>query len=80
MNSSLLLRVQGDVKYTSNQQSPILKMPILKNLKIVVGDTNLKLEFSQVWVRCKFQLGDDITIYGIDGEAEDNNNLAYLVC
>ncbi|MEH1932217.1 MAG: hypothetical protein V7L14_00455 [Nostoc sp.] len=79
MNSSLSLRVQGDVKYTSNQQSPTPKMPILKFLRIVAGDTNLESEFSQVWVFRKFQLGDEVTIYAIDGETEDNNNLVYLV-
>lgn len=80
MNSFSSLRVQGDVKYTSNQQSPTPKVAILKNLRIVAGDTNLESEFSQVWVLRKYQLGDEVTIYGIDGETEDNNNLVYLVC
>ncbi|MEH2240809.1 hypothetical protein [Nostoc sp.] len=68
------------MKYISNQQSPTPKVAILKFLKIVAGDTNLKLEFSQVWLLCKFQLGDEVTLYGIDAETEDNNNLVYLVC
>ncbi|MEH2419955.1 MAG: hypothetical protein V7K48_03100 [Nostoc sp.] len=55
-------------------------MAILKNLRIVAGDTNLELEFSQVWVLHKYQLSYEVTIYGIDGETEDNNNLVYLVC
>ncbi|MEH2241254.1 hypothetical protein [Nostoc sp.] len=80
MNSFSSLRVQGDVKYTSNQQSPTPKVAILKNLRIVAGDTNLESEFSQVWVLREFQLGGEVTIYGIDGETEDNNNLVYLVC
>ncbi|WP_292837962.1 hypothetical protein [Nostoc sp. JL33] len=80
MNSSSSLRVQGDVKYISNQQSPTPKVAILKNFRIVAEDTNLKLEFSQVWILCEFQLGGEVTIYGIDRETEDNNNLAYLVC
>lgn len=36
MNSFLLFRVQGDMKYTSNQQSPSPKAAILNFLKVVV--------------------------------------------
>jgi hypothetical protein len=63
MNSSSLLRVQGDLKYTSNQQSPTHKVAILKFLRLVAGDTSLGSEFSQVWVLHKFQLGDELTNY-----------------
>ncbi|MEH2361078.1 hypothetical protein [Nostoc sp.] len=54
-------------------------MAILKFLRIVAEDTHLESEFSQVWVIREFQLGDEVTIYGVDGETEDNNNLVYLV-
>ncbi|MEH2254538.1 hypothetical protein [Nostoc sp.] len=68
------------MKYISNQQSPTPKIAILKKLRIVAGDTNLESEFSQVWVLHKYQLGYEVTIYGIDGETEGNNNFVYLVC
>jgi len=80
MNSSSSLRVQGDLKYTSTQQSPTLKVAILKFLRIVAGDTSLESEFSQVWVLREFQLGDDLTSYGLDGETEDSSNFIYLIC
>ncbi|MEH1847444.1 MAG: hypothetical protein V7L25_21285 [Nostoc sp.] len=79
MNSCSSLRVQGDVKYITNQQSPNPKVAILKNLRIVAGNTNLESEFSQVWIVREFQLSDNVTIYGMDAETEDNNNLVYLV-
>ncbi|NDJ20609.1 hypothetical protein GS682_02920 [Nostoc sp. B(2019)] len=47
MNSCSSLRVQGELKYTSNQQSPTPKITILKFLRLVTRDTSLKSEFSQ---------------------------------
>ncbi len=55
MNSSLSLRVQGGMEYKTNHQSPTQKAAILKNLRVVIGDTNLASNLSQVWVR-DFQL------------------------
>ncbi len=80
MNSSSSLRVQGDSKYTSTQQSPTLKVAILKFLRLVAGDTSLESEFSQVWVLREFQLGDNLTSYGLDEETEDSSNFIYLIC
>lgn len=58
MNSSLLLRVQGGMKFTNNQQPPTQKASILKFLRIVTGDTNLASDLSQVWVLQEFHLGN----------------------
>ncbi|MCC5641589.1 hypothetical protein LC607_01165 [Nostoc sp. CHAB 5824] len=80
MNSSSLLRVRGDVKYISNQQSPTPKVAMLKFLRLVAKDTNLESQFSQVCVIHQFQLGQEAITYGLDGETQDNRNFLYLVC
>ena len=80
MNSSTSLRVQGDVKYVNNQQSPNPKVAILKFLSLVTQDTHLESEFSKVQILGEFQLTNDITIYGRDGETEHNKSFLYLVC
>ncbi|MEA5626896.1 cysteine peptidase family C39 domain-containing protein [Nostoc sp. UHCC 0251] len=80
MNSSSSLRVRGDVKYTSNQQSPTPKVAMLRFLRLVAEDTNLESQFSQVSVLHEFQLGEEATIYGLDGKIQDNRNFLYSVC
>ncbi|MBW4689548.1 MAG: hypothetical protein KME40_31780 [Komarekiella atlantica HA4396-MV6] len=77
MNSSSSLRVQGGLKYTSNQQSPTPKVAILKFLRLVIGDTSLESEFSQVWVFYEFQLGDELANYSLDG-IENSSSFLYL--
>ncbi len=80
MNPSSSLRVQGDLEYTSNQQSLTPKVAILKFLRLVAGDTSLASDFTPVWVWREFQLGDDITRYNLNGEIADGKNCLYLVC
>ncbi len=80
MNSSSSLRVRGDVKYTSNQQSPTPKVAMLRFLRLVAEDTNLESQFSQVFVLHKFQLREETIIYNLDGKIEDNRNFLYSVC
>ncbi|WP_226889531.1 cysteine peptidase family C39 domain-containing protein [Nostoc sp. MG11] len=77
MNSSSSLRVQGELKYTNNQQSPTPKVANFKFLRLVTGDTSLKSEFSQVWVLYEFQLGNELASYSLDG-IEDNSSFLYL--
>ncbi|MBD6620227.1 hypothetical protein FNW02_31680 [Komarekiella sp. 'clone 1'] len=77
MNSSSSLRVQGELKYTNNQQSPTPKVAIFKFLRLVIGDTSLESEFSQVWVLYEFQLGDKLASYNQDG-IEDSSSFLYL--
>ncbi|MBW4427672.1 MAG: hypothetical protein KME50_25325 [Nostoc desertorum CM1-VF14] len=79
MNSSSPLRVQGDVKYITNQQSPTPEVPILKFSRLVAEDINLELEFRQVWLPREFQPDDELIIYGIDKKTQDNRNFLYLV-
>ncbi len=79
MNSSSSLRVRGDVKYTSNQQSPTPKVAMLRFLRLVAEDTNLESQFS-LWALDEIQLGEETTIYGLDGKIEDNRNLLYSIC
>ncbi|MGI8503386.1 MAG: cysteine peptidase family C39 domain-containing protein [Hassallia sp.] len=78
MNSFSSLRVQGELKYTSNQH-PTLNAAILGLLRLVAINTNLALEFSSFWKIHEFELGDDLTSYGIFGD-EDSRNIVYLVC
>jgi ATP-binding cassette subfamily B protein len=78
MNSFSSLRVQGELKYTSNQH-PTLNAAILGLLRLVAGNTNLVSDFSSFWKILEFQLGDDLTSYGIF-EDEDTRNVVYLVC
>lgn len=73
MNWSSSLRVQGELKYTSNQH-PTHNAAILGFLKLVAEDTNIAADFSQVWEILEFKLGDDLTSYGI------SHNYLYLVC
>ncbi|WP_066383630.1 MULTISPECIES: cysteine peptidase family C39 domain-containing protein [unclassified Anabaena] len=81
MNPSSSLRVQGGLQqYASNQLSPTPTASILKLLRLVAGDTSLVSEFSQTWVTREFQLGDELTSYGLNAEVEDTNNIIYLVC
>ena len=80
MNSSLSLRVRGDVKYISNHQSPTPKVAMLKFLRLVAEDTNLESQFSQAWVLHEFQLGEEIATYGLDRKTEDKRNFLYLIC
>lgn len=80
MNSSSSLRVRGDVKYTTNQQSPTPKVAMLRFLRLVAEDTNLKSQFSQVWVLHEFKLGKETIISVLDGKIEDNRNFLYSVC
>jgi HlyB family type I secretion system ABC transporter len=78
MNSFSSLRVQGELKYTSNQH-PTPNAAILGLLRLVAGNTNLALDFSSFWKIQEFQLGDDLTSYGIFVD-EDSRNVVYLVC
>ncbi|NEU73030.1 ATP-binding cassette domain-containing protein [Hassallia byssoidea VB512170] len=78
MNSFSSLRVQGELKYTSNQH-PTRNAAILGLLRLVAGNTNLAFDFSSFWKILEFQLGDDLTNYGIFGD-EDSRNVVYLVC
>jgi HlyB family type I secretion system ABC transporter len=78
MNSFSSLRVQGELKYTTNQH-PTLNAAILGLLRLVAGNTNLVSNFSSFWKILEFQLGDDLTSYGIFGD-EDTRNVLYLVC
>jgi ATP-binding cassette subfamily B protein len=77
MSSFSSLRVQGELKYTSNQHPT--PRAILGLLRLVAGNTNLALDFSSFWKIQEFQLGDDLTSYGIFGD-EDSRNVVYLVC
>jgi ABC-type bacteriocin/lantibiotic exporter with double-glycine peptidase domain len=78
MNSFSSLRVQGELKYTSNQH-PTPNGAILALLRLVAGNTNLAFDFSCFWKIREFQLGDDLTSYGIFRD-EDRRNIVYLVC
>ncbi len=78
MNSFSSLRVQGQLKYTSNQH-PTLNAAILGLLRLVALNTNLASEFSSFWKIFEFQLGDDLTNCGILAD-EDSRNVVYLVC
>lgn len=80
MNSSSSLRVEGERKYTINSQFPTPKAAIIKLLNLIAGDTSLASDFSQVWVLREFQLGDELTSYGLDGETGESENFLYLVC
>ncbi|AFY49429.1 ABC-type bacteriocin/lantibiotic exporter with N-terminal double-glycine peptidase domain [Nostoc sp. PCC 7524] len=81
MNPSSSLRVQGGLQnYASDQPFPTPTAPILKLVRLVAGDTSLAPEFSQAWVIHEFQLGDELTSYGLNQEIEDSNNIIYLVC
>ncbi len=77
MNSFSSLRVQGELKYTSNQHPT--PRAILGLLRLVAFNTNLAFDFSRFWKILEFQLGDDLTSYGIFGD-EDSRNIVYLVC
>jgi HlyB family type I secretion system ABC transporter len=78
MNSFSSLRVQGELKYTSNQH-PSPNAAILGLLRLVALNTNLAVDFSSFWKIQEFELGDDLTRYGIFGD-EDSRNVVYLVC
>jgi HlyB family type I secretion system ABC transporter len=78
MNSFLSLRVQGELKHTSNQH-PTPRAAILGLLRLVALNTNLALDFSSFWKILEFQLGDDLSSYGIFGD-EESRNVVYLVC
>jgi hypothetical protein len=69
MNSSLSSRVQGGMEYRSNQQPPTQKAAILKNLRVITGDTNLASDLNQVWVLREFQLSNR-------EQVNSSNNLA----
>ena len=77
MNSFSSLRVQGELKYTSNQHPT--RRAILGLLRLVALNTNLAFDFSRFWKILEFQLGDDLTSDGIFGD-EDSRNIVYLVC
>ena len=80
MNSSSLLRLQGERIQTSSQPSPTVHASVLNLLKIVAGDTSLVSDFSQIWVMREFQLGDELTSYSLDKQTEDNSKVLYLIC
>ncbi len=80
MNPSSSLRVQRQLEYTIKQPSPTPKAAILKFLRMVAGDTSLASELTQLWVLREFQLGDELTTYGLEGEIADSSNILYLVC
>lgn len=80
MNPSSSLRVQRDVEYTSKQLSLTPKAAILKFLRMVAGDTSLAPEFTQIWVLREFQLGDELTTFGLDEAIADSDSNLYLVC
>lgn len=80
MNSSSLLRLQGEGIQTSRQPSPTVHASVLNLLKIVAGDTSLVSDFSQIWVMREFQLGDELTRYSLDKQTEDNSKVLYLIC
>ncbi len=78
MNSSSSSRVQGGQNYTKIPH-PTTNLNILKLLRLVVLDSSLASDFTQAWDIREFQLGDDLTSYIPDGEA-DRGNVVYLVC
>ena len=80
MNSFSSLRPQAEQNSTSKQQCPTAAPSILNFLRLVVEDTSLVSDFSEVWVVREFQLGDDITTYNLDRKTQDTNNFLYLVC
>ncbi len=80
MNSSSLLRLQGEQIQTSHQPSPTLNASVLNLLKIVADDTSLVSDLSQIWVMREFQLGDELTSYSLDKQTEDNSKVLYLIC
>ncbi|MBR8836725.1 MAG: peptidase domain-containing ABC transporter [Stigonema ocellatum SAG 48.90 = DSM 106950] len=80
MNSSSLLRVQGERNYTSNQQSPTADAAILNLLRLVTGNTSYFSDFNQIWVVREFELGDHLTSYSPDMETEASSDFLYLVC
>ncbi|MBE9006220.1 ATP-binding cassette domain-containing protein [Fortiea sp. LEGE XX443] len=80
MNPSSSFRVQGELKYGSQQQSLTPEATIIKLLKIIAGDTNIASDFSQLWTIREFQLGDDLTSYTNNIIIENVSNIFYLVC
>ncbi|AFY32104.1 cysteine peptidase family C39 domain-containing protein [Calothrix sp. PCC 7507] len=80
MNPSSSLRVQRELEYTSKQPSPTPKAAILKFLRMVAGDTSLASDLTKSLVLREFQLGDELTTYGLGGEIADSSNILYLVC
>ncbi len=79
MNSFPSLRVQGEQNYTDNTFSPMTFTTILHLLRLVELDTNLALEFSQVWTVREFQLGDAIGNVA-DTETSNSASVVSLVC
>jgi ATP-binding cassette subfamily B protein len=80
MNSFSSLTAQTEQNSTSKQQCPTASPSILNFLRLVVEDTSLVSDFSEVWVVREFQLGDDLTTYNPDRKTQDTNNVLYLVC
>ncbi|WP_017315280.1 hypothetical protein [Mastigocladopsis repens] len=68
MNSFSSLRVQGEQNYISKQQPPLASPASINFLRLFVEDTSLVSEFSQIWVVCEFQLGDDFNTYNPNKE------------
>ncbi|MBU7581330.1 MAG: ATP-binding cassette domain-containing protein [Nostoc sp. TH1S01] len=80
MNPSSLFRVQGELKISQKKQFITLEAIIIKLLNLVAGDTDLAVEFSQLWTVSEFKLGDNLTRYTANTITEDNGNFFYLVC
>ncbi|MBD2438309.1 ABC transporter transmembrane domain-containing protein [Nostoc sp. FACHB-110] len=80
MNPSSSFKVQGELKYDSQQQLLTLEASLMKLLKTVVGDTSLTSEFSQYWTIREFKLGDDLTTNTDNSVTESKSNIFYLVC
>ncbi|MDJ0674146.1 MAG: cysteine peptidase family C39 domain-containing protein [Calothrix sp. MO_167.B42] len=79
MNSSSSFRVEGERKYTNDQQSPTVSATILKFLRIFARDSSQISQLSEFWLVDEFQLGDDLVSYTLDGSMEDNDRFLYLI-
>ncbi|BAY11198.1 hypothetical protein NIES2098_43780 [Calothrix sp. NIES-2098] len=61
MNSSLLLRVQGDMEYINNQPSPTTKAFSFPLLSMVASNSNIASDLSQVRRLWKSQQDEELT-------------------
>ncbi|MBW4509354.1 MAG: peptidase domain-containing ABC transporter [Scytonematopsis contorta HA4267-MV1] len=90
MNSRKSFRVQGEPKDTQQSESPATDVTILNLLGVVVGDTSLAVELSQLFEIREFQLGDELLNYHLNAETQhshkqgshkqDTSDGLYLVC
>ena len=79
MNSSSSFRVEGERKYTNDQQSPTVSATILKFMRMFARDSSHLSQMGLFWLVDKFQLGDNLVSYDLDGSTEDNDRFLYLI-